>query len=144
MYPCFFLTGVFHDNRVIIVVTKFDEVNRSSDPDEDEVTEEKVKEEACQFVCEACPGAAISPGDVLPVSGWWAYNARMLANTGPQVPTHNRCLVAVKKCLHEVPNSTCGQGEDPNMSLDKLGYDELCAKLEEASGIVTLEARYFK
>ena len=129
---------------MIIVITKFDEVNRSSDPDEDEVTEEKVKEEACQFVCEACPGAAISPGDVLPVSGWWAYNARMLANTGPQVSTHNRCLVAVKKCLHEVPNSTCGQGEDPNMSLDRLGDDELSAKLEEASGIVTLEARYFK
>lgn len=50
----------------------------------------------------------------------------------------------MKKCLHEVPNSTCGQGEDPNMSLDKLGDEELSAKLEEASGIAALEARYFK
>ena len=144
MYPCFFLTGVFHDNRVIIVITKFDEVNRSSDPDEDEVTEGKVKEEACQFVREACPGATISPDDVLPVSGRWAYNARILANTGPHEPTHNDRQAAVKRYLRDVPNSTCGQGEDPNMSLDKLGDDELSAKLEEASGIAALEERYFK
>ena len=43
----FFLTGVFRDNRVIIVITKFDLVNQSFD--EDEVTEGKVKEETCQF-----------------------------------------------------------------------------------------------
>ena len=30
------------------------------------------------------------------------------------------------------------------MSLDKLGDEELSAKLEEASGIAALEARYFK
>ena len=138
-----FLTGVFHDNRVIIVITKFDEVNRSSDPDEDdEVTEEKLKEETCQFVSKACPGATILPDDVLLVSGKWAYNARMLANTGPEEPNHHRCQDAVKRCLRDVPNATCGQGENPSMSLDKLGDDELSAKLEEASGIIALEARY--
>ena len=138
----FFLTGVFRDNRVIIVITKFDLVNQSFD--EDEVTEGKVKEQTCQFVAKACPGATILPDDVLPVSGRWAYNARMLANTGPEEPNHNRCQTAVKNCLRHVPNATCGQGEDPNMSLDKLGDDVLSAKLEEASGIIALEERYFQ
>ena len=140
----FFLTGVFRDNRVIIVITKFDLVNQSSDSDEDEVTEEKVKEETCQFVSKACPGATILPDDVLPVSGKWAYNARMLANTGPEEPNHHRCQTIVKSCLCNVPNATRGQGEDPNMSLDKLGDDVLSAKLEEASGIIALEERYFQ
>ena len=140
----FFLTGVFRDNRVIIVITKFDLVNQSSDSDDDEVTAGKVKEETCKFVSKACPGATILPDDVLPVSGWWAYNARMLANTAPEEPIHNRCQANAKKCLRDVPNATRGQGEDPNMSLDKLGDDELSAKLEEASGIITLEERYFQ
>lgn len=140
----FFLTGVFCDNRVIIVITKFDLVNQSSDPDEDEVTEEKVKEETCQFVSKACAGVDISPDDVLPVSGRWAYNARMLANTGPEEPNHHKFQTIVKSCLGDVPNATRGQGEDPNMSLDKLGDDVLSTKLEEASGIITLEERYFQ
>ena len=143
---CLFLfTGVFQGNRLIVVITKFDLQSDSANLfyTEEEITEEHVKKQTCQFVQEACAGVDISPDDVLPVSGRWAYWARMLANTGPHELTHYRCHAAVKRCLYDVPNSTCGQGEDPNMSLDKLGDDELSAKLEEASGIAALEERYF-
>ena len=138
---------MFNGNRLIIVVTKFDQTIESAkglDPPE-EMTEEKVKKEVCQFVHETC-GIEFSNDDVLVVSGSWAYTARMLATTPPYGPTqkaHQRYQTNVKACLHVVPNATCGQGEHPNMSLDKLGDDELSAKLEEASGIITLEERYF-
>ena len=136
---CILFTGVFQGSRLIIVVTKFDCINEHSDTD-DEITDEHVKEQTCQIIRKACPGAKISHDDVLLVSGWWAYNARMLANTGPQLPTHYDRQAAVKKCLHDVSNLTCGQGENP----DKLTDKELSDKLEEASGIGTLEARYSK
>ena len=143
-HVCILFTGVSKDNRLIIVVTKFDKVISSSkecDPPE-EMTEEIVKKQVCQFVHRAC-GVEFSNDDVLVVSGQWAYIARMLAMTPPYKASHLRCQDAVKRCLRDVPNATCGQGEDPNMSLDKLGDDVLCAKLEEASGIITLEERYF-
>ena len=142
-------TGVFKGNRLIIVVTKFDlalNLAKDADPPE-EMTEEKVKKKVYQFVHKNC-GVEFSSDDVLVVSGSWAYNARMLDMTppygdGPTQQAHQKYLNAVKKCLRDVPNATCGQGEDPNMSLDKLGDDELSAELEKASGIITLEARYF-
>ena len=143
------VTGVFQGNRLIIVITQFDQVSGSaelSDTDE-EITEETVKKQTCQFVHKACPGVKFSPDDVLLVSGRWAYHARMLAATPPHGPTqcaHDGFQARVKRLLRDVPNSTCGQGEDPNVSFDKLGDAELSAKLEEASGIATLEARYFK
>ena len=143
------ITGVFQGNRLIIVITQFDQVSGSaelSDTDE-EITEEGVKKQTCQFVHKACPGVKFSPDDVLLVSGRWAYHARMLAVTPPHGPTqcaHDKCQGIVKRLLRDVPNSTCGQGEYPTVSFDKLGGDELSAKLEEASGIATLEARYFK
>ena len=140
-------TGVFKGNRLIIVVTKFDKTIDSADLSDsnEEMSEEKVKKRACQFVHKACD-VEFSPDDVLVVSGSWAYCARMLDMTPPYGPTqcaHKRYQANVKKCLRGVPNSTCGQGEDLNVSLDKLGDDELSAKLEEASGIAALEERYF-
>ena len=144
-----YVTGVFQSNRLIIVITQYDQVSGSSelsDTDE-EITEEGVKKQTCQFVHKACPGVKFSPDDVLLVSGRWAYHARMLAVTPPHGPTqraNEKFQATVKRLLRDVPNTTCGQGEDPTVSFDKLGGDELSAKLEEASGIATLEARYFK
>ena len=132
-------TGVFQDNRLIVVITKFDE--QLADTDE-EITEGEVKEETCQFVSKACPGATILPDDVLPVSGRWAYHARMLAMTERQKVAHQKCQDKVKKCLHDVRSQPCGEGEKLSTSLDELPDDVLSAKLEQASGITTLEARY--
>ena len=141
-------TGAFKGNRLIIVVTKFDLVSQSAKDSDtcEEMTEEKVKKQVCQFVHKAC-GVEFSNDDVLVVSGKWAYNARMLAMTpehgpAPTQSAYKKYQANVKKYLRDVPNATCGQGEHPNMSLDKLGDDELSAKLEEASGIITLEERY--
>ena len=143
-HVCILFTGVSKGTRLIIVVTKFDQAIQSAEDFDlyEEITEEKVKKQVCQLVHKTC-GVEFSNDDVLVVSGIWAYNARMLANTGPEVPTHDRYQKSVKNCLCDVPNATCGQGEDPCMSLDKVGDDVLSAKLEEASGIITLEERYF-
>lgn len=136
-------TGVFQGSRLIIVVTQFDRVNEHSDPDDDpddEITDERVKEQTCQIVRKACPEAKISHDDVLLVSGRWAYHARLLATTPSLAPTHSKCQEDVKKFLRALPNLTRGQGED----LDKLKDETLSEKLEKASGIATLEARYSK
>ena len=133
-------TGVFEGNRLIIVITKFDQQSGSAELSDtnEEITEEEAKEKTCQFVCEICPSAKISHDDVLPVSGRWAYHARMLANSSKCEPTHNRCQSNVRKCLADVPNRTCGQGEDPYANLED---SNLSAELEKASGITVLEAR---
>ena len=112
-----------------------------SDIDE-EITKEYVKRKTCQFVHEICPSAEISHEDVLPVSGRWAYYARMLAISDASLFSHARYYDNVRKSLREVPNPTCGLEDDPYTCLDKLGDDVLSAKLEDASGITTLEERY--
>ena len=140
----FLFTGVFQGNRLVIVITKFDQQSGSAylSGTGEEITEEQVKKQTCQFVREACTGVDISPDDVLPVSGRWAYNARMLANTPPHEPNHHKCQTSVKICLLAIRDQACGEGEDLNTSLDELPDHKLIAKLEEASGIATLEARY--
>ena len=125
------------------MITKFDEQSKSAQlSDTEEEITGKVKEQTCQFVREACAGVDISPDDVLPVSGRWAYHARMLAMTPPKHPNNNRCRANVKTCLRDVQGQPCGEGEKLSTSLDVLSDDVLIAKLEEASGITTLEARY--
>ena len=153
-------TGIFDDNRLIIVITKFDlvRVSQSEDYTEEEttediteeiveetaeeITEDKVKEAACLSVSNACHGAKISPDNVIPVSGRWAFHARMLARSHPGSTNHKRCRQIVMKCLGEVCDLTCGQGEKPSTSLVKLEDHELSARLEEFSGIANLEVRY--
>ena len=142
-------TGVFDDNRLIIVITKFDlvRVSQSEDITEEtedpaeEITEDKVKEATCRSVSNACYGARISPDNVIPVPGTWAYHARMLAKVNLQSRNREKLRKIVVKGL-EVCDITCGQGEKPSTSLVKLGDHELSAKLEGFSGITNLEARY--
>ena len=154
-------TGIFADNCLIVVITKFDlvRVSQSEDYTEEEtsedvteeITEDKVKEATCLFVSNACDGAKISPANVIPVSGRWAYHARMLAyharmlaGSHPESKNHKKCRQTVVKCLQsdEVCDLTCGQGEELSTSLFKLEDHELSAKLEELSGIANLEVRY--
>ena len=138
--------GVFEGNRLIIVITKFDQQSESAElsDTEEEITQEDAKEQTYQFVREICPSANISHDDVLPVSGRWAYHARLLASSCPHHALHGRYQENVKKCLRVVPNPTCGQGEDLNTSLDEFEDNELSTKLEKVSGITVLEERYSK
>ena len=137
-------TGVFEDNRLIIVITKFDlvHVSQSEDYNEEEITEEiteeKVKAATCLYVSRACQGARISPANVIPVSGRWAFHARMLAMNRQHESSRRRCRQNVEKCLAEVPSPTCGQEEKPSTRLED---NELSTKLEIASGIANLEVR---
>ena len=139
---CMLFTGIFTDSRLVIVISKYDDALRMSAELSDDIKEENVKEEACKFVQEACPNAKISPNDVLPVSGRWAFHARMLATTPPHKPGHETWKKLVKKSLDEVPNATSGQEEEPSTSLVNLEDGELSAMLDKASGIANLEARY--
>ena len=141
-------TGVFEDNRLIIVITKFDlvHVSQSEDYNEEEttekiteeITEEKVKAATCLYVSKACQGARISPANVIPVSGRWAFHARMLAVNRKHESSRRKCRQNVERCLAEVPSPTCGQEERPSTRLEDK---ELSAKLEIASGIANLEVR---
>ena len=144
----FTCTGVFEDKRLVIVVTKFDQVHESKledyteeDSTGDEITEERVKAAACESVSKVCHGAEISPDNVIPVSGKWAYHARMLANCLPHEPAYHTYRKNVEESLDKVPNATCGQEERPSTSFVNLEHHELSAKLEEASRITMLEAR---
>ena len=58
--------GAFKGNRLIVVVTKFDLVSQSAKDSDtcEEMTEEKVKKQVCQFVHKAC-GVELSNDDVL-------------------------------------------------------------------------------
>ena len=138
--------GVFEGNRLIIVITKFDQQSGSADLSDTwvKITENDVKEQTCQFVRKICPTAKISHDDVLPVSGRWAYHARMLASTPRHHAMHSKYEENVKKCLCAGPNPTRGQEEDLYTSLDEYEDHELSKKLEEASGITMLEERYSK
>ena len=122
------------------MITQFDRPSWSGDlsDTEEEISEEEAKEKTCQFVRKICPSAKISHDDVLPVSGKWAYHARMLANSSPWELTHYRCQSNVRKCLADVPNRMCAQGEDPYAVLED---SKLSTELEKASGITVLEAR---
>ena len=136
--------GVFEGNRLIIVITKFDQQSESAElsDTEEEITQEVAKEQTCQFVREIYPSAKISHDDVLPVSGRWAYHARMLASSRPHHALHSRYQDNVKKCLLIAPNPIRGQGEDSHTSLDEFEDNELSTKLENVSGIAVLEERY--
>lgn len=136
-------TGVFEGNRLIIVITKFDQQSGSAELSDtnEEITEEEAKAKTCQFVCEICPSAKISHDDVLPVSGRWAYHARMLASTPQHYPMYSRYKKNVKMCLCVSLNPTCGQEEDLYTCLDEYEDHELSKKLEEVSGVTKLEER---
>lgn len=137
-------TGVFEDNRLIIVITKFDlvHVSQSEDYSEEEVTEEITEEKAkaatCLYVSKVCQGARISAANVIPVSGRWAFHARMLARNCQHESSRRKCRQNVERCLAEVPSPACGQEERQSTRLED---NELSAKLEIASGIANLEVR---
>ena len=134
---------MFEGNRLIIVITKFDQQSELVElyDTEEEITEEDVKEQTCQFVRGICPSAKISHDDVLPVSGRWAYHARMLASTPRHHAMHSRYNEIVKSCLCAGPNPTRGQEEDLYTCLDEYEDHELSKKLEEVSGVTKLEER---
>ena len=130
--------GVFEDRRLIIVVTKFDQIIEPDGTGE-EITVEQVQEAVCQSVSEACPNVKISVDDVLPLSGMWAYNARMLAISHADEPGYTACRDCVVRILSN--HSPCGQGESPSSYLSKRSDDQLVVQLMDISRLSSLEER---
>jgi len=132
--------GVFEDRRLIVVVTQFD---KTMEPDGsgEEITVKKVQEEVCQSVREACPDVNISCDDVLPLSGLWAYHARMLTCQSDELE-HRRCRKEVERCLQNYHSLPRGQGESVSSGLTVQKDDELAKTLLDASEFASLEARF--
>ena len=135
------LAGVFEDRRLIIVVTHFD---RTAEPDgiDEGITVEKVQEKVCQSVRKACPDVKISVDDVLPLSGLWAYHARMLAMSHPDEPEYSLYRTSAEKYLSAYQSFPCGQGENQSKCLENQSDDELATKLLDVSQFASLETRY--
>ena len=130
---------MFEDERLIIVVTQFDVATQPDDSGED-IPAEEVQEDVCQFVSEACPDVKMSRDDVLPLSGLWAYNARMLT-CHPDGRQHSTYRTSVERSLSICPSIPRGEGESRSSFLGARD-DELAEKLLEFSLLNSLEARY--
>ena len=137
----FFLpAGVHKDKRLTIVLTQLD---LAVQPDEsgNQMTAEKVKGKALQFLSEKFPDIQISGDDVLPLSGLWAYNARMLMSHRDE-PQYSMYKKSVEKCLSNCPSLPGGEGESQSSFLARHSDDELARVLLDASQLHTLETRY--
>ena len=135
------LAGVFEDRRLIVVVTQFDRTVEPDDTDEG-ITVEKVQEKVCQSVRKACPDVNISVDDVLPLSGLWAYHARMLAMSHPDEREYSKYRRKAEKYLSDYQSFPCGQGENQSTCLRNQSDDELATKLLDISRFASLEERY--
>ena len=134
------LAGVFEDRRLIIAVAQFDRTIQLDDTNE-EITVEDVREKVHQLVSEACPDVTISCDDVLPLSGLWAYSARMLMSH-PNGPEHSKYRRNAESYLRQYQSLPGGQGESQSSSLTSRNDDELVEQLLDVSRFASLEARY--
>lgn len=132
--------GIFEDRRIIIVVTQFDQAYMPNNTSE-EITVQKVYKKVDQLVSEACPNVKISHDDVLPVSGLWAYNARMLMSH-PDGPEHDSYRRSVEWCLSLYPSLPSGQGQSRSSYFTGESDDKLAKQLLDVSGLDSIEERY--
>ena len=124
----------------MIVVTQFDRTVEPDDTDEG-ITVEKVQEKVCQSVRKACPDVNISVDDVLPLSGLWAYHARMLTCQSEELE-RQRCRQDVERCLQNYRSLPCGLGKSLSSQLTVQNGDEPAKTLLDASEFASLETRY--
>jgi len=140
LFTIFLCAGILEGRRLIIVVTQFDRTYGPNNTGE-EITVQEVYEKVCQLVSEACPDVKISCDDVLPVSGLWAYNARMLMSH-PDGPEHDNYRRSVEWCLPQCQSLPCGQGQSWSSYFTDKSDDELAKQLLDVSGLASIEERY--
>ena len=109
----------------------------------EEITVEKVHRRVQQLVSKACPDVTLSVDDVLPLSGLWAFNARMLMSH-PDGPEHDIYRRNVVWCLTQNQSLPSGQHESRSSCFLGKTDDELAKQLLDVSGFARLEARYRK
>ena len=115
----------------MIAATCFDKYYSSLE-DHDKITLEGIKADICKTIHDEV-GETLSEDMVIPVSGLWARAARLL-KYNPKSDTDRQRVV---KCLKLYDEGPGGQGEN----IEKLHPLFLAAKLEQASGLGTLEIR---
>lgn len=132
---------IFRQKRLIIVVTKLDDVCTSGADDyddEERLDANDVAEEVHKFICETCDCSDIPKEVVVPIYGKWAHTARSLARD----PTCLKKKQQVIKLLEPFSSSElAGQGEGLHSCLHVKSVDELIKELERHSNIVKLEER---
>ena len=125
---------MFRDGRLLIAVTHFDKYYTSVE--DDKLTVENIRQTVCKNVRDAV-GECIPEDMVVPVSGSWARSARRLT-CNPADESEKKIAM---RFLHFYDEEPCGQ-DDPK-SLERSASLLIASKLEKASRIQELEARYF-
>ena len=120
---------VLQSNRLVVVVTKFDEFYTAVDESQC-LSEEEIKSEVCASVTKATGGAQLPKENVIPICGLWAYTAKQLACN-----PHNEELQ--KKARKYLKKYGEAQAED-------IPGSELARLLEKASNIALVEKRYVR
>ena len=125
-------SDVFMQRHLIIVVNRLDEVCSGTDDDFDDEEETLNKNEIVSrvhsSVCEmcGCPIEHVPREVVIPVSGRWANNARMLIKKP-------RLKKDVVKILSQFYDQPLGQGESADSVLAQKPVWELASELEKQS-----------
>lgn len=139
MFECS-ISDAISDDRVVIVVTKVDEMYGSSQILGDVTTTDEVKDEVCSCF-EKAAKVRISKDNVITLSGMCGLVSRELLLSP-------KCDLKLKKFaafqLSTFPDMKCGQEESGDAMLLELHHGELSKKLETASNIIALEERYEK
>ncbi len=128
--------GAFNENRLAVVVTKFDTVY----DDEQEDVPGEMKTLASDSISCATEAKISIPSDaIFLVSGMWGVTARLMKSCSPAQESgiHEKAI----DCLSKYPGCPSGQGESKRESLKSLTSSEVAMKLEDASGIALLETR---
>lgn len=137
------MTGIFKEQRLIVVINKLDEVcsksNYYDSEDEDQLTKADVIKRVQKFiqkVCD-CPIEDIPKDVIIPLYGMWAYKARMLRKE-PKEAKRRKAVIDILSRRIDQPS---GQGEHPEVCYTQRSVTELVEELEECSGILELENR---
>lgn len=122
-----FSSDIFHEDRLVAVVAKFDRTYE----DGGSVTQEKVTSKIHAQVLSATSGLEIKRSSILPVSGKWAFHARLMES-----PNHNnQARFQGITYLAMYPDAVCGQ-------IESLPTEVIAGQLMGASKIQLLEERF--
>ena len=135
-----FPTAALSDGRLIIGITKFDNIHEDDDP----VRVEIVKQEVIQSV-KAATGVSLPEDVIIPLCGKWALSDSKLINQLTNIEDGRvppGCVYKVVAALERDRVSLpVGQGQTQEEAIARLGPKEIVKKLEEASGISSMRTR---
>ena len=123
----FSYADVLKSNRLLVVVTRFDEFYMAAE-DNERLSEDVIKSKLCASVEKATGSTALSKENIIHICGQWAYIAKQLA-----CDPHNKGLQKkARKCLLQYGK----------MQIGDITGDELAKVLEKASNVALVEERY--